>query len=503
MGTIDRKLRASRANKRDFPDGRKPIVARRKPIIATSVETREDEIARLLRTYGTSNNGHALFSPSSSAGWMNCQGFLLANANKIDRAGIDAAYGTVAHAFAAEWLTAIRDHGAKRAERVPKAALNTVHLSDGHEITIDAQMVHHVRRYIDFCAEVERLGDVFIEQRVGYEGYTPIPGQGGTADHFVCVPPRRGAGGKMVERGQLIITDLKMGYLRVDVVRNTQAMLYALGVYLEWNWLYGFGTITIRIAQPRLDSFETWECSDTELLAFGEEVRIAADKAWREDAPRSPSAKACQWCRDVLCPARSNLLADLTDDAFEPDPEVLTGEKTPTYDTVAMAAPPPPLTMAPPPGPEKVDPNRVALAAWRYRHRSFYERYFKEIGEELLRLALTGVEIPGFKVTRGRRSFSWLDPETAAFELSVLGLGEEDIFKSTVTSVNQASTALRVKVGMSPENIEKLLYGDEATKQTGLATVKPGKPMLAPIGDQRTDVKDATDAAFEDDDETM
>lgn len=491
MPTIDRKLKASRIAKRDYPDGRKPIVSDNHP------ETRDDEIARLLRTYGTGNHGHSLFSPSSSAGWLNCEGFLLANASRADTAGIDAAYGTVAHALAAEWLTKIRDVGKKRAEHVPKAALNTVHVSDGHTITIDATMIHHVRRYIDFCAEVEPLGDVFIEQRVGYEGYTPIPGQGGTADHFVCIEPKRKAGGKLVERGTLIITDLKMGYLKVDVVRNSQAMLYALGVYQEWNWLYGFSRIIIRIAQPRLDSFDTWECSEVELLEFGEQVRIAADKAWRENAPRSPSPKACQWCRDRLCPARSNLLADLTDDAFDPPEAVLTGEKTLTYEGPII----PPDLRTPPTLSPKVEADRIALAAWRYRHRAFYERYFREIGEELLRLAQAGVEIPGLKVANGRRSFAWLDPDTAAFELSVLGLDEADIFKSEVTSVNKAAAALKAKLGMTPDNINLLLYGDEKAQKTGLAEIKPGKPTLVPANDQRTSVTDATDAAFEADDD--
>jgi len=507
MATIDRKLRASAIAKRDYPnDGLRNMYRAKRvlhempkvPALAKdrTPETREQEIARLIRTYGTGNNGHSLFSPSSSAGWMNCKGYILANATKADMAGYDAAYGTVAHDFAAKWLTAIRDDGKKRAERVPKQFLGTTGQSDGHTVEIDANMVHHVRRYIDYCAEVEVLGDVFIEQHVDYSSYTPIPEQGGTADHFVCIPATRAADGSILRRGRLIITDLKMGHLKVDVKRNSQAMLYALGVFLEWNWFYSFGSITLRIAQPRLDSFETDECSDIELLVFGEEVRAAADAGWRENAPRSPSPKACQWCKDKLCPARSALLADLTDDAFEVDEGVIEGI-TPPFEygggdvAIHQFVTDKPVKM-------EVNSQNVALAVWRYRHRGFFEKYFREIGEELLRLAQSGVNVPGMKVTRGRRSFSWLDAEHAAQELSIAGLLEKDIFVTEVTSVNKAATLL--KAFYAPSKIETLLYGD-GKKKTGLVQITPGKPTLVSEKDERIDVEDAADDAFDDDDE--
>lgn len=453
---------------------------------AAPVETRQQEINRLIAAYGLSRAGHSLFSPSSSAGWLYCAGFLLANAKRGDMAGIDAAYGTVGHEVAAVWLTAIRDQGRKVAEHVPQRFLGFTKIENGFRITVDENMLFHIRRYIDYCAEVEPLGDVYIEQKVTYEGYTPIPNQGGTADHFVCA------------FGILIITDLKLGMLRVEVEDNSQALLYALGVYLAWNWIYGFKRIIIRIAQPRLDSFTSHEYTVEQLLEFGEFVRQRADLAWHEDAPRTPGPKQCQWCNVVGCPAQSALLEDMADEAFDDDePE------SKTYDMQALDD----HATAPLFGSSSEPYFHVrmetSLMAWRYKHRAMYEKWFRLMGEELRRRALDGIHVPGFKLGDGRRKFTWADPDYAAQELMESGLDESDIFKTEVTSVNKISQALRAKVKMKPKQIEALLFQvpDDDPDRLPLVLTTPGRKTLAPVGDPRYDVRDAVDDALMDDDD--
>jgi len=397
-------------------------------------------------------------------------------------AGEDAAYGTVAHAVAAEWLTAIRSCDYTWASG---SVLGRVFDENGFAITVDADMLHHIKQYIDWCHEVEILGDVYIEQRVDYSEYTPIPQQGGTADHFVC------------QMGVLTITDLKMGIgIPVFAPWNSQAMLYAFGVFLEWDWLYGFKKIIIRICQPRRDYFGVWECTSEELLAFGERVRIAADAAWVENAPRSPSPKACQWCADLGCLARSALLADLVDDAFD--------DESPEYDTAALENHAIAAGIGRTPNPTFDRKTETALMAWRYGHRLMYEKYFREIGEELLSRAQKGESVPGWKITAGRRSYKWLDDDDAAAELSMAGLSEKDIFHTEVTSVAQATKALRA-AGISVERVKTLFHGE--TKQVGkrmvvnkgLVLVGGGRPTLVADTDERQDTRDAVDDAFDDD----
>ena len=460
----------------------------------TTPETRTEQINRLIREYGLDRAGHSLFSPSSSAGWLNCKGFLLANAKKGDMAGYDAAYGTVGHAIAAEWLLVIRESGKTVAETVPDKYLGRVIEERGFTVEVDDTMLMHIRRYIDWCEEVELLGDVFIEHRVDYSEYMPIPNQGGTADHFVCIYPTA------TTPGTLIITDLKMGMLRVDVDENSQALLYALGVYLEWNWFYKFEKIIIRICQPRLDSFRTWECDSAYLLAFGERVRIAADAAWQENAPRSPSQKACQWCADVACPARSKLLEDLADDTFD-DEDVISGKSLPEYTAEELDE----HANRPKEGGDmsEITPRfshdvETALMVWRFRQKALVMKFFDQIEAELLRRALDGEDLVWFKPGNGRKTLEWFDADAAAEELQHRGVPEEKIFITEVTSPSKAREALRV-AGMKPKEIQGLFYGGEdPEEEPGLVKENLGKIKLVPVRSRSVDVRIAADEAFED-----
>lgn len=505
MVSIDRKRRAQQQRRKDFgPSGEGKYIVAAGPGTDTP---KQDEVNRLIRLYGLGRAGHSHFSPSSSAGWLNCRGFVLANAGKPDVAGEDAAYGTVAHGVAAVWLTAIRDEGRKAAEHVPKRFLNHHTTENGFKITVDANMLHHIRRYIDWCSEVEMMGDVFIEQRVDYSVYTPIPNQGGTADHFVCIPPVIDENGKLLGAGELIITDLKMGIgVPVFVERNTQAMLYALGVFLEWNWAYSFGRITIRICQPRLDYFGVWHCSRDELLAFGEEVRVKAAQGWVADAPRTPGPKQCQWCADKSCVAKSALLESFADEVFDDDEDVEAQLMPKDFaakelDDHAMT----PLfgKLLPEKEPRFSQRMSVAVMAWRYSHRKMFEKYFRDIGQELLRLAQAGEHVPLWKVVNGRRKFSWLDPEQAAKELYEEGVPEDKIWISEVTSVAEATKLLREITGGKPKEVEAWLYDGTKNEpgEKSRVRVYPGKPTLAPSDDNRIDLHDQVDEMLDDDDD--
>jgi hypothetical protein len=461
-------------------------------------ETRIEQINRLIREYGLDRAGHSLFSPSSSAGWLNCKGFLLANAKKGDMAGYDAAYGTVGHAIAAEWLLTIRESGKKNGEKVPDKYLGRVIEERGFNIEVDTLMLSHIRRYIDWCEEVELLGDVFIEQRIDYSEYTPIPNQGGTADHFVCISPT------LDSPGELIITDLKMGMLRVDVEENSQALLYALGVYLEYNWLYDFEKFTIRICQPRLDSFRTWECDLEYLLAFGERVRAAANAAWTDNAPRSPSPKACQWCADVACPARSRLLEDIADDTFD-DEDVISGKSLPEYDAEELDN----HAKAPKGGGDmsEIVPRfshdvETSLMVWRLRQKSLVMKFFEQIEAELLKRALAGEDLIWFKPGNGRKTLEWFDAEIAAAALADSGVPEDKIYITEVTSPAKARDALR-EVGMKPKTIREFLFGEEGEIEQPLVKEKPGKVKLVAAKSRSVDVRVAADEVFDDEDEEL
>ena len=241
------------------------------------------------------HGGHSIFAPSGSAIWLNTPGCLIPNILAPDSAGFEAAYGTVGHECGEQWLRAIPEicwgmgplaenqiNEAEPRHRIGETVLIEERY-DTFEVEIDQEMLDYVRQYVEWVMPLP--GHHYIETRVDFSDLTPIPDQGGTADHCACQP------------GVLTISDLKMGYIRVLAKHNTQLLLYAYGFFRLYDHLYNFERIIVRIAQPRLNHFDAWECSREDLLAFAEFVRVQARAAWQLGGPRKPG----WWCKKAFC----------------------------------------------------------------------------------------------------------------------------------------------------------------------------------------------------------
>jgi hypothetical protein len=200
--------------------------------------------------------GHSVFAPSAAHRWMQCPASLRASLRaKVASADEDgtpiggsnffSVEGTAAHHLAEVWLTT-----GKR----PVVLRNKPFERDGIEVTFDEEMFTEVGRYVEWCDDLGG-GLRLVETKVFFGDLFPIPGQGGTCDflHYV----RR--------TGILTITDLKYGKgVRVFAENNKQGLLYAIGAVNHLKKRYGHTNvplqkIVIRIAQPRLDHFDTWE----------------------------------------------------------------------------------------------------------------------------------------------------------------------------------------------------------------------------------------------------
>ena len=422
---------------------------------------------RMLALYGSSRHGHAHFAPSASAGWLNCAGYLLANAVIGDTAGVDAAYGSVAHDIAERWrVTGFRPDD-----------MAGVTVSHGpHDIVVDRDMLDHIQTFIEWCDEI--AGDAYVEQKVDISAYTPIPNQRGTADHFVCAP------------GLLVITDLKMGTgVKVLVEKNPQAMMYALGAFDEWDWVYGFQRIVIRICQPRLGYFGVWECSRAELIAFGAYVKERAALAWREDASRTPGEKQCRFCAvSKTCPALSMHLDRLADDVFDPvDDEAYAhadmadyaiGDPGVEYNAVVPIS-------------QLMGMSDEALA-YRLRFKKLYLKWFSAIEAEVMARLVSGKDVAGWKIVAGKRSWQWTDTHRAAELLAVNGVPEEDIVVSVMVSTSVARKLLR-KAKVRAKDIPLLL----SSVMAGV----PGNSRLASSDDSRQNSQEAADDVFDEEED--
>ena len=413
--------------------------------------------------------GHSVFAPSASAMWLTCSGSLIPNLLADDEAGEDAAYGTVAHGVAELWLqTGLR----------PDHLLDSVETVDeGHavfEIEIDAAMLDFVQQYVDWCSVLP--GDHFVEQRVDFSCLTPIPGQGGTADHIALTP------------GVLTITDLKMGKgVQVFATNNTQARLYALGAFYRWDWEYDFQRIVIRIAQPRLDHFDSWEITRDELLAFAEYVRERAAAAWQPNAPRTPGEKSCQWCKvKADCVDVAAYAEALVEGVFDDLDSTLTEEQVVRFiDRLDDEFDPYELQ------PAKLHTLTTAQKSLLIRNRKVIENWLKSIEDNLEKLLLAGEKVPGFKMVEGRSNRIFPDPAGAPDTLEMLtGVPAEAFVSRSTCTPAQAEEILRKKGGYKKAQLPDLI---------GRLAVKPrGKPVMAPAHDRRQELTLGCDDVFED-----
>ena len=438
-------------------------------------------LRRLMQEFAEA--GHSIFAPSGSAMWLSCPGSLIANLLEEDSGSWEAAEGTVAHELAESWLRT----GVKPDHRIGETVvIQEKPETPAFSVTIDEIMLDWVEDYVNWCAVLP--GDHYIETKVWFtdlmpvanpdepealEGeYLPFVKQGGTADHAACYD------------GHLIISDLKYGKgVFVETHGNTQARLYALGFFHEWDWLYDFQKITVRIGQPRLHNWGEWTITREELLAFGEEVRAAAAEAWQIDAPRRVTRKGCQWCKvKADCAAFAVAIdalvyAELDALGLVMSAEAMSMMKARLRDEYRMYT---------------AETSRlshdemVQILAYRKPVESFFQR----LDEQLTREALDGQAIRGKKLSAGRSFRQWHNPEKAAEHALFLGLDEKEIYTIEVISPAQMEEKLR-KVAkydrkVIPGLIQKQVYSP------------PGKPTLVDDNDPRPALSHSDEGVWDD-----
>lgn len=406
------------------------------------------------------NGAHSIFSASGSHLWIPCSGGLIANILAPDTPTAEAAEGTVAHGCGELWL---------RSHERPTHLVGTKQIVDGFEIEITDEMLNHVEVYFDWCSWLP--GDHFVETKVYYSEFTPIPEQGGTADHVVCV------------FGKMTITDLKFGKgVMVFAKNNPQALLYALGFFLAYDWWYDFQEIEIRICQPRMDHLDTWTITRQELLDFAEFAKERAYLAWQLDAPRTPGEKQCQFCKvKADCAPHLFWQAKMTEGCWDGLIEPVTTEQVEDlrgrieFEQLGQFV-----------SAHKLTTEELAAV---YRYRRMYEKWWKAVHNELTTRAAGGEPVPGMKMVESRSNRQVRSVEKVVEALQEYGVTREELIQESVAS---------------PAEIERLLrkHGVRAKDLADIVdplVVKPkGKPTLVYESDRRDAIVDLTEVAFAD-----
>lgn len=378
-----------------------------------------------------SERAHALLSASAAHRWLKCTPSVRLEEQFPDTTSTYAKEGTLAHEIAE--LKLRKYYTEPMAQSTFTRRLNKM---KKHELYQD-EMLKHTDAYLEYLQSIT-LGMsstpyVAVEKRLDYSAYAP---EGfGTVDCLII-------GGNM-----LYVTDFKYGKgVAVSAEDNPQMKLYALGTYLEYSFLYPIKTIKLAIIQPRLDNISEYELSVEELLAWGEEIKPVAQKAFSGEGEFVPG-EHCKFCRaKAKCRARADQFTALED--------------------FKMMKPP------------LLSDEEVGAVLERGQH---IESWIKALKEYALAESLKGNEIPGWKAVEGRGSRSYVDVDKAFAHLKEKGIKEAILYERVPLTVAKLEKELGKK------------QYRELLEDPGLVQKSPGKPTLAPASDKRRPIANDVD----------
>lgn len=362
---------------------------------------------------------HAKLSASGSARWLSCTGSVKAESALPNTTTPYAMEGTAAHELADMCLS----DGLS-----PHDYINQ-HIAG---VPVDEEMADHVASYVAYVKSFS--GIHFYEVRVDFSEW--IPNGFGTSDAIVIDEKLK----------TVHVIDLKYGKgLPVDAENNSQGMLYALGVLSEYGFIYDIDNVVIHIYQPRIKNYSSWSISATELLKWAEWAKQRAEESLQDDAPRTPSDKACQWCK---AKATCKALLDHTHKIIMHDFDELDDIKPDSLTDKELKV---------------IQDNAKLIKSW-----------LDAVESHIFDMLNRGQSFDGYKLVEGRSTRAWQDEKQAAIVL------ESKLDKDV----------LYTKKLISPAQAEKLLKTDK-TILLDLISKGEGKPTLVPSCDKRIALNNA------------
>lgn len=366
---------------------------------------------------------HALLSASSAHRWLVCTPSARLEEQLPEKRSEYADEGTLAHEIAELKLRKYY------IEPMPKSTFTRrLNKLKKHEL-FQEEMLKHTDTYLEYLQSITLSFSskpyVAVEKRVDYSAYAP---EGfGTVDCLI------------IAENTLYVTDFKYGKgVPVNAVDNPQMKLYALGAYKEYGFLYPIEKVKLAIVQPRLDNISEFELSIEELVAWGDEIKPIAQKAFNGEGEFVPG-EHCKFCRaKAQCRARANEFLALEDFGLK-DPQLLSDAEI-----------------------GQILEKAMDLESW-----------VKALKDYALGETLKGKEIPGWKAVEGRGQRNFVDIEKAFEHLKANGIDEAMLYERVPLTVSKLEKQLGKK------QFKELL------EEPGFIEKTPGKPTLVPISDKR------------------
>ena len=412
------------------------------------------------KTIEIEDGAHSELGPSSAERWLECPGSVIATRGIPDKVSAYAISGTASHTLS-EWC---RLQG-KNASEFLGTKIRVKHANGFTDCEVDKERAASVQEFVDKLRESD--GDELVEARVSYTKF--VPSGFGTLD------------AAKLKMYHARIVDFKDGSgVQKYAKMNPQLMLYAVGVWLAYDWLYEFKSFTLAICQPRLDHYDEWDISLDELLAWVEGYVVPrAQRALKPGAPFK-AGSWCQFCRiKDTCRVRAESVFDTVTGEFEDlDTAVAKTEsaveRMPTLSNDEIAK----ILLALP-----------SITKWVQAVKSYAEKEVRE-----------GRAVGDFKFVAGRSSRDWaVDAAEVEKQLLEAGASKEDIY----TKPELLGPAKVEKVpALGKKLFAPATEKKEAGKLANLIRKSEGKPTLVPGSDPRPAVSVDPTTDFEDVDST-
>ena len=306
-------------------------------------------------------------------------------------------------------------------------------------IDLDAEQISCIEANDQWLQELATKHDITwmqTERRVTLEAYG-IVGSGGTADIIM------GSGKK-----SLHVLDWKFGKgVQVFVNKNEQLMTYLLGA--AEGKLIRFDELWIHLGQPRFNYFESYQCSEHELMGLVNAIKNAI-----KSHDIVAGDKQCQWCRGKTHCAEYN---------------ALTNERAGLIFKVN----------------DQMQSNHMdfAMMSKVLKYEPFVKKVFKAIKDHYNEMNAKQLASVKMKRVAGRSTRSYVNTDQVVEYLVENYADFDDIYTAPVLK--------------SPAQIEKLIKGIKKDAEFQKLIFKPvGKPTIVSIDDARPEYGNDAKTAF-------
>lgn len=395
---------------------------------------------------------HAFCSASASHRWLNCTAAPTFEAQFPDGdAGVYANEGTLAHKICE--TTVLYNSG-----QLSKRTYNSRIKKCKEDELFKDEMLKTAEIYAGYIWELSMSYDAkpyqATEVRVDFSDY--VPEGFGTCD---CC---------LVGTDVLNIVDYKHGKgVPVSAENNSQMRLYALGALKQYGMFYPLKKVRMSIVQPRITEEPSWEeLTVEELLAWGEQIKPIAQKAYTGEGAEFREGTWCRFCKGkAVCRARAENMTALEDFADLPVMGKMTEQ-------------------------EKLDRTSAEIMGFPVKHiltdaeigdllqrGARLVKWYEDLQDYALNAILDGKTVPGWKVVEGRSVRAWDNAEEAFKDIVKAGYDEAMLYERKAKSLSE---------------LEKMFGKKVFAEIAGKHVVKPaGKPTLVDAGDSRADFSPA------------